>query len=276
MAPETATDPVEGNAFRRVLASEFGAGIFSLIPSEAIVEIIGYAGFDFVVFDTEHGTYDLATIERLARAAAAAGVASVVRIGHPIDTRFLTRILDLGIDGLIFASVSSREDAEAIVESARLPPRGALGPFPFLRAGHYFRMPVDEYKHRLNDMPIIVLIETREGLDNIEAILSVDGIDGVAVGPMDLSEALGVARDGPEVKAAIKQVTKLARARGKCVMAPAKDFDELEGHLKDKDAPRVFWYANDAFHISNHFHMLIEKSDELLARHGGGNDTQSQ
>jgi 4-hydroxy-2-oxoheptanedioate aldolase len=269
MPDRESKDSVEGNVFRRLLKSEFAAGMFSLIPSETIVDIAGYAGFHFLVFDTEHGTFDLAIIDRLVRAANAVGMASVVRLPHHPDPHFITRVLDLGVDGLIFARISSRQDAEAVVQSSRQAPLGTLGPFPGLRTGHYFRMPASEYVRRANDVAIVVLIETKEGFDDVEGILSVDGLDGVAVGPVDLSCALGVPRDGPEIKAAIARVTSLARAKGKGVMASAKDFDELESHLRSEDGPRVFWYATDTYHISNHFHMLMEKSRELIAERTG-------
>jgi hypothetical protein len=71
------------------------------------------------------------------------------------------------------------------------------------------------------------------------------------------------------VKAAVTRVAGLARAKGKSAMASAKDFNELDAHLSRKDGPRIFWCATDAFHISNHFHTLIEKSRELVAKHTG-------
>jgi 4-hydroxy-2-oxoheptanedioate aldolase len=196
-------------------------------------------------------------------------MASVVRLPHHPDPHFITRVLDLGVDGLMSARISSRHEAEAVVKSSRPAPLGTLGPFPFLRTGHYFWMPADEYLRRANDVVIMALIETKDGLDNVEEILSVDSLDGVAVGPLDLSEALGVARDGPEVKAAMAQVASLTRAKGKSIMAAVKDFDELESHLRSKDGPRAFWYANDAYQISNHFHMLMEKSRELVTECAG-------
>lgn len=265
---ETAKDSTEGNAFRRLLMSEFAAGMFSFIPSEAVVDIAGYAGFHFLIFDTEHGSYDVAMIERLARAADAVGMASVVRIAHP-DPNLVNRVLDTGVEGLMFSHISSRQEAEAVVRLSCPAPLGTRGPFPALRAGRYFTMPGDAYMRRANDVVVVVLIESKEGLDDVEEILSVDGIDGVAVGPVDLARALGVARDAPEVSDAIARVTRLARAHGKGVMASAKDFDELESHLKQEDGPRVFWYATDTFHISNHFRTLMEKSRELITRHVG-------
>jgi 4-hydroxy-2-oxoheptanedioate aldolase len=268
-ASETAKDAVEGNAFRSLLKSDFAAGIFSFIPSEMVVDLIAYAGFDFVVFNTEHGTDDIAVIERLVRAATAVGVAPVVSIAHAPDTGFVSRVLDTGAEGLIFARISSRQEAEAVVRSSRLGPRGDREPFLGTRAAHYFRMPVDEYRRRSDDVVVAILIETREALDNAEEIVAVDGLDAVAVGPADLADSLGVARDGPEIKQAIERVTRLARANGKDVMAPAKDFDELESHLRHEDGPRVFWFASDTFHISNQFHGLTEKGRELVAKHRG-------
>jgi 4-hydroxy-2-oxoheptanedioate aldolase len=260
-------DSAEENAFRRLLTSEFAAGMFSFIPSEAIVDIVGYAGFDFLIFDTEHASYDVAMIERLARAADAVGIASVVRISHP-DPYLIARVLDTGVHGLMFARISSRREAEEIVSSSRLAPLGKRGSCPGMRAGQYFLMPRDEYTRRSNDVAIVVMIETKEGLEDAEGILSVDGIDGVAVGPVDLSYSLGVgSREAPEVAEAIAHVTRLARAKGKGVMASAKTLDELAGYLKRKEGPRVFWYTTDAYQIGNCFRELMRKSHELVAEH---------
>jgi 4-hydroxy-2-oxoheptanedioate aldolase len=265
----TRSDSAQPNAFRHILTSgDFAAGMFSFIPSEAIVDIVGYAGFHFLIFDTEHASYDVAVIERLVRASEAAGIATVVRISHP-DPYLIARVLDTGVDGLMFARISSRREAEAIVNNSRLAPLGSRGSCPGMRAGQYFLMPRDEYTRRSNDVAIVVMIETKEGLDDVEGILSVDGIDGVAVGPVDLSYSLGVgSREAPEVAEAIARVTKLARARGKGVMASAKTFDELGGYLKRKEGPRVFWYTTDAYQIGNHFRELMRRSHEIVAEQG--------
>jgi 2-keto-3-deoxy-L-rhamnonate aldolase RhmA len=113
-----------------LLKSDFAAGVFCLIPNEAIVEIIGYSGFDFMVFDTEHGTYDLAMIDRLARPAAAVGMASVVRIAHPLDTRLVTRVLDTGVDALIFSRVSSDKKRKLLCAARALPRWARWGHIP--------------------------------------------------------------------------------------------------------------------------------------------------
>src|SRR4051812_7940079 len=84
------------NVFREMMRSgDFAAGMFCFIPSEAIVDIAAYAGFDYLIFDPEHASYDVAMIERLVRATEAAGIASVVRLSHP-DPYLIARVLDTG------------------------------------------------------------------------------------------------------------------------------------------------------------------------------------
>lgn len=253
------------NAFRELLGSgRFAAGMFSFIGSEAIVDLAGYAGFDFLIFDTEHASYDVATIERLVRACEAAGIASVVRISHA-DPYLIARVLDTGVDGLMFARTPSAHAAADIVDMVRLPPVGSRGACPGSRAGQYFLMPQDEYTRRSDDVALVVMIETKEGLAEVEAILDTPGIDGVAVGPVDLSYSLGVTRGDPLVVAAQDRVADLARARGKGVMASAKTLDELAQWLRREHGPRVFWYTTDAWQIGNAFRGLMDRSRELVA-----------
>jgi 4-hydroxy-2-oxoheptanedioate aldolase len=250
-------------------SGDFAAGMFSFIPSEAIVDIVGYAGFNFLIFDTEHASYDVAMIERLVRAAEANGLASVVRMSNP-DPYLIARVLDTGADGLMFARVGTKQQAEDIVGHCRLEPVGDRGACPGSRSGHYFLMPFDEYTRRTNDAAIVVMIESKEGLENAEDILSVDGIDGAAVGPVDMAYSLGASsREAPEVAEAIAHVTTLARARGKGLMASAKTLDELSTYLGRPDGPRVFWYATEAYQIGNCFRQLVEKSHELAKQHLG-------
>jgi 4-hydroxy-2-oxoheptanedioate aldolase len=248
-------------------SGEFAAGMFSFIPSEALVDIAAHAGFDYLIFDTEHASYDVAMIERLVRATEAAGIASVVRISHP-DPYLIARVLNTGADALLFARVSSQREAEDIVRLTRLAPEGERGACPGSRAGHFYLMPRDEYTRRSNDVAIAVMIETKEGLDDIEGILGVDGIDGVGVGPVDLSYSLGVSgRDAPEVVEAISRVSRLAREAGVGVMASAKSLDELATYLAREEGPRVFWYATEAYQIGHCFQELMRKSHELVAEH---------
>ncbi len=254
----------EANRFRALLRSnEFAAGMFSFIPAEAIVDIAGYAGFKYLIFDTEHASYDIHWIERQVRACEAAGIASVVRVSHP-DPYLIARILDTGADALMFARVASAKAAEDIVGLVALPPAGNRGACPGSRAGQYFLMPQDEYTRRSNATAIVLMIETKEALDDVDAIVRVPGLDALAVGPVDLSYSLGVHREHPKVAEAQQHVSRVAKAAGLHMMASAKTLDAMIELYRRPDGPRVFWYATEAYQIGNAFRNLIDRSMELI------------
>ncbi|MBI4199784.1 MAG: 4-hydroxy-2-oxovalerate aldolase [Chloroflexi bacterium] len=257
---------MKGNRFRELLQSrKFAAGMFVFIPAEAIVDMLGYAGFHFVMFDNEHASYDIAFIERLARAAEAAGIPCIVRLSHP-DPYVIARVLDTGVDGLLFARVESKNTAEDIVTLCRIPPMGKRGACQGSRAGDYFLMSQDDYTRRSNDVAIAVMIETKEGLAHAEEILGVPGVDAVIMGPGDLSFSLGVSRDDPRLVEAQEHIIKLAKSAGVTVMVPAKTPEDTAQWLQREDGPRVFFYTTDAYQIGNCFRGLMKRSRELVAR----------
>lgn len=262
------------NKFREILrGGRFTMGMFSFIPSEAIVDIAGYAGLDYLIFDTEHASYDIALIERQVRAAEAANIASIVRISHP-DPYLIARVLDTGVDGLMFARVSSKEAAEEAVKFCRLPPLGERGVCPGSRAGHFHFMPRDEYTRISNDVAIAVMIETKDGLDQIEDILRVPGIDGVAIGRSDLSYSMGSERDAPEVLEAQDRIVKLATSLGLGSMISAKSPEIMADFLRRTGA-RTYWYSTESYQIGSHFQDLVQRSQKLAAEIGAGGSSPS-
>lgn len=270
MRTNVASSSIAGNPFREILRrGRFAAGMFSFIPAEAVVDLAGIAGFDYLIFDTEHATYDVLWIERLVRAADAAGVVSVVRISSR-DPYLIARVLDTGAHALMFARVSSAAEAADIVRLCRLAPEGARGACPGSRQGHYFLMPQDEYTRLTSDVAIAVMIENKEGLADIDRIVATPGIDAVAVGPVDLSYSMGLTREHPDVLAAQRHVARVARAAGVGLMASARDLSEVERWLRDEDGPRVFWYTTDAYQIGVAFRGLIDRSRELVAEIAAG------
>lgn len=256
---------METNRFRDMVRGKgFAAGMFCFIPAEAIVELAAFAGFDFLIFDTEHASYDVHWIERLVRASEAVGIASVVRISNR-DPYLIARVLDTGTQGVMFARVGGHEEAEQIVRLCRVGPDGDRGACPGSRQGEYFLMPQEEYTRRTNNVAIALMIETKEALADAEQIVRVPGIDAVAVGPVDLSYSLGLTRDHPTVVEAQDHVARLARDAGIGVMASAKSMDELAQWLRRPDGPRTFWYTTDAYQIGNAFRGLMARSRELVA-----------
>lgn len=198
------TDP----SLRRHLASatlSIGGWVMSGAPAAA--EVLAYAGFDFVVVDMEHSPLALNELPGMLRALAAADCPALVRLpGH--DPVLVKRILDIGAVNLMFPMVETAEQAAAIVRSTRYPPAGTRGFAAMHRASRYgFN---SGYLAAAADMiTVIVQIESAEALHQLPAIARVDGINGVFLGPGDLSASLGHAGQvqHPEV------VEKLRNAR---------------------------------------------------------------
>jgi staphyloferrin B biosynthesis citrate synthase len=212
----------EGGRFRqRFLAGENLVGTFIKTPGVHATEILGGLGFDFVVIDEEHAPFDRETIDLILLAARAAGTAGIVRVAEPTASKILS-VLDCGATGVLVPHVSSREKAQEIAAAARY--RGGKRGFSNSpRAGGYGALSIWPHVNAADAATaVIAMIEDPEALDEIEAIASVDGIDGFFIGRGDLTVALGApAMDAPAVRAAVERIAAAARAAGKpvCVMA---------------------------------------------------------
>lgn len=195
----------------------FVVGTFVEIPSPQIVELLGLAGFDFVVIDREHGSIDLETTENLIRAAAATGICPLVRVSH-CDPVAIRQPLDMGAAGVHVPQIESAEQARLAVRSAKFHPLGERGLQPYVRAASYRAFPTAEFLEESNENVVIVLhIEGARGVAAFEEIVAVEGIDVAFLGPYDLSQSLGIPGlvESPLVKEKMKAI--LEKAKGKRV-----------------------------------------------------------
>lgn len=266
----TNPEPESTNRWARLLKSdELATGFFCFIGSEKIVEIAGYAGIDFVIFDTEHASYGVEFIEKGVRAAEAVGLVTVVRMpGGDPDPNLITRVLDTGIDGVMFARVTTKESVERLVGLCQIEPLGVRGACPGSRAGQYALMPIEDYRRRSNDVAIMVMIETKEAFEQAGEIMQIPGVAGVTVGRDDLAEALGAkqGRNDPIVVEAEREIQRLARLHGVGYRGSAKDADELNRYLEDENCPRTFSFLTDSYQIGTRFRELVLGSKERLGR----------
>ena len=174
----------------RLLNGETVVGTFQLLDSAMVSEMIGVAGMDFVVYDQEHGPLGAETTLELAAAAQNRGVAPIVRVRSNEEAE-IQRALDIGSAGVQVPQVETEADARAAVDAARFDPLGSRGLSQYVRAGDYWGS--DTYTEDQNeDVVLIVQVEGERGVENIEDILAVDGIDAVFLGPYDLSQSLGI------------------------------------------------------------------------------------
>jgi 4-hydroxy-2-oxoheptanedioate aldolase len=182
---------MEQSLGQRLSAGRALRGLFVSLPSPALVEMVGLAGFDFVVLDNEHGPAGLETTEQLVRAATSAGLPTIVRVSG-VDQREILRSLDLGVAGVMAPQVNTPEQARTLASASRFPPEGTRGVAFSTRAAGYGFLGGAEYLQRTNEQLLVVgQIETSEALSHLDALLAVSGIDAWFIGPTDLAVSLG-------------------------------------------------------------------------------------
>jgi len=179
--------------------------------------IYGAAGYDFVLIDMEHGNYSMETVADLIRGAKSAGIAPIIRVPH-LETHFISRVLDAGAEGIMVPMTSTREQAEAIVRYSKYTPIGQRGFGSQIGHTDYKPSKGIEFMKEANEHTLVIAqIETHEAIENIDSILSVEGIDVGLIGPNDLSISFGIPDQmGSEVlKKAIDKVVETAKKRKK-------------------------------------------------------------
>jgi len=194
-------------------------GPFLKLPSPAVVEIMGLSGFDYVIIDCEHGPLNVLVAEDMVRAAHLAGISAVIRIRENNAGR-ISQALDIGADAVQVPQICSKKDAEELIKAAKFYPAGERGVCRYVRAAEYSAIEKTAYFKKANrDSMVIIHIEGQEGIDNLEEIISVDGIDVVFIGPYDLSQSLGLPGqiNHPLVEEKMKQIVEKVRSKGKYV-----------------------------------------------------------
>lgn len=190
----------------------FGCFVTFALPD--IAEYTARMGFDFLLIDNEHGVMEQSTLADMVRASQCIGVPAVIRCTEQ-SYDHIQKALDFGANGIQLPLVNTAEDARRIVEMSNFPPAGRRGVAYLPRAAAYGLIEDKEsYKKLANETKIVCCqIETLEAVENLEAILSVEGIDVYFVGPGDLSSSMGVsASDSEFLKMAEKVIRKIARS----------------------------------------------------------------
>jgi len=190
-------------------------GSWITLAHPAVAEIMSRAGFDWLAIDLEHSVITIREAEELIRVVELSGVSPLVRlsVNDPVQIK---RVMDAGSHGVIVPMVNSVSDAEQAVQAVRYPPEGKRG-VGLARAQGYGSS-FDRYREWINrESVVIVQVEHIEAVDNLEAILSVEGVDGFIVGPYDLSGSLGVTGqfDHPSMKKSMERIRIVGLSSGK-------------------------------------------------------------
>jgi 4-hydroxy-2-oxoheptanedioate aldolase len=186
------------------------------IADPQIVEIIGHAGYDAAFIDMEHTSFDLGDIQLMVMAAERAGITPIVRTPG-FDPAFILRLLDMGVQGIQVPHINDARAAREAVKAVRYAPLGDRGMAGASRASGYGTISMKDHMERSNrEITLAVMVEDLPALAEIDAIASTEGVDIVAVGPSDMSRALGVGgtSDHPKLVETIHRVADAVRKGG--------------------------------------------------------------
>jgi 4-hydroxy-2-oxoheptanedioate aldolase len=172
----------------------FELGLFMKTSDPSFVEIAVLSGFDFLIFDYEHGVTDFSQMTNLIRASKIHNSKSIIRTSGIVETE-IGKALDIGVDGIQVPQIKNSKDVEKVIEYSKFFPEGKRGVCRFVRAANYSITPQIEYYKSANNSSVIIQLEGIEAIDNIDDIIAIKGIDIVFIGPYDLSQSLGLPGD---------------------------------------------------------------------------------
>ena len=245
------------NKFKRALKDgKPQIGIWSSLSSHIVAEILAHAGFDWVLLDTEHSPNELPMVQSQLHAMTGGTASGVVRPAWN-DMVLVKRFLDIGAQSLLLPYVQTAEEAQNAVRYTRYPQAGLRGVAGATRAAGYGRTK-DYMKKAHEEICLLVQAETRKSLENLEAIAEVEGVDGIFIGPNDLSADLGYLGNWqhPEVWKVMEDAAKRIRKAGK---APGILVGEADGQ-RCLDAGFLF------VAVGADTGMLVRGSDSLAAK----------
>jgi len=237
---------------RKLRKGQPASGVWLTFMDPNLIEFYGYLGFDYVIIDAEHQAIDKANCLEFVRACDVAGLTSIVRPDSKAASTILG-FLDLGADGIYAPHVRSANDAREVVRACKYAPEGSRSmnyPRP-MRYG-LTDSPREMYEQANEETMVIVLVEEPEGIQNLDEIIAVDGVDVIGIGDGDLSHAMGFVGDksNPE----LRRIVEEAEHR---IFAAGKAFDAVASN------------ADGALHAMRQGATMISVSDRLLLERAG-------
>lgn len=217
------------DSLKKLLAKgESVIGTWCEIPSPEVVNILAKAGLDFVIIDMEHGAMDFNLAGKMVLAAEVENCFPLIRVPKN-DGSDILRALEIAAEGIIVPHIESGEDRAKVVSFAKFPPVGERSLNPYTRAGGYQSR--KEYTAEQNENSFIgLIVEGKDGIQNIEGIIDDKDVDLVYVGAYDISSMLGIPGDtrNPLVFETLKKIAKLARSKNKAVGGLFHDREEMK------------------------------------------------
>lgn len=192
-------------------------GTWAMLPSSFVVDVIAQTGLDFIILDMEHGTLSLETAEEMVRAAQLHNCQPIIRVGDDHENTIL-HALETGCEAIMVPHVSSAEVAKKIVNAALYSPKGSRGLSPYTRCHNYTHVNLEQsmLRHAQETM-VGILVEGKEGIENLSQIVQVEGIDLIYLGMYDISQSVGLPGqlEHPEVMLQLQNCLKIIKSSNK-------------------------------------------------------------
>jgi 2-keto-3-deoxy-L-rhamnonate aldolase RhmA len=244
------------------LRSQLGSGkpvigtMIEEISSPFIVHILANAGYDFVFIDMEHGRFGQEEAANLIQTFRLTPMTCLVRVPDN-QYHLIARILDAGAEGIMVPRISTRQEVEAVVQSVRYPPIGQRGLSVTRGHNNYERGDAQTFaEHANRENLVIIQIERREAVEDVDSLLSVPGVDVALIGPVDLSISLGLPLDfsHPDLVKAIQRVVTACQRHNVIAGIHTRNLQAL-----------AYWHQQGMLMLcsSSELDMLIDSSKEL-------------
>jgi len=227
-------------------------GTYMMYPDSMMIEVMKLAGYDFLIFDTEHEGLTFTDIMPLLRTSEACGMATMIRVPG-LEEGSIKKALDMGASAIKVPGISSVKEAKAAVSYSKFAPEGIRGACPFVRGNGYGTNRFGCWEEQNKKTVVTILVEGIDGIKNLEEIIAIPGIDVISVGNFDLSLALGVPGQSnhPKVQQAALECARLCAKYGKScsvqVISPsdAAQYRDAPGvsHFHTELPPTVIYQA---------------------------------
>ncbi len=250
------------NRFKQAIAAgQVQIGLWSSLCNSIAAEIVADSGFDWILFDSEHSPNEIPGLMAQLQASARGTASAIVRPAWN-DAVLIKRVLDIGAQSILVPYVQDAEEARRAVAAIRYPPAGIRGVAAASRASRYGRV-TDYLKKADSEICLLVQVETRAALDRLEAIAAVDGVDGVFIGPSDLSASFG--HIGHPQHAEVQKALEDGVRRLKAIGKPAGILT-----LSEEEARRYIGWGYTFVAVGSDIGLLARGADALAKRFKAG------
>ena len=243
-------------------------GTWNTLASPLVTEVFAQSGLDFQVIDLEHGPFILDKLHlHVSACENSPSCSPLVRIPSNEDWMSL-QVLDQGAHGVVVPHISNSQAAEELVKSIKYYPPGERGFTPFSKAGGFNNKKTSSYVKKANDSILsVVIIESQEGLANLDEIVDVDGVDIIYFGAFDLSQAFGCPGEvkNPKVISAIQNGVEIVNRKGKCAGGFVPQSKDDVKWLLDMGM-RFITYEVDSSIIYNHVSIMTDWFEDQVSR----------